>query len=243
MNTLSIITAVHAPAAPYLTEAWQSIQTQDLPPGWVLEWIIQEDGHTTEVESAVPVDPRIRYRPGTAGGGVAIARNLALARCTGSIIKVLDADDQLMPGVLARDIDAISARGAGWSTSAVLDLLPDGSTATWDFDDPPDGILQAGPVERFWREHRRPPIHPATLAARRDLVDRAGGWMALPISEDTGLLLTLAAFTSGWFHSTHGLLYRKWPGQITNSAVGSMTADERYELIGRRIDAVQAVIV
>ncbi|QEV39866.1 hypothetical protein CP978_16030 [Streptomyces nodosus] len=42
-----------------------------------------------------------------------------------------------------------------------------------------------------------------------------GGWMALPSSEDTGLLMALNAVSTGWFIEECGLLYRKWPGQST----------------------------
>jgi hypothetical protein len=42
--------------------------------------------------------------------------------------------------------------------------------------------------------------------------------MALPASEDTGLVLALDAVSRGWFTAETGLLYRKWPGQVTSQA-------------------------
>jgi hypothetical protein len=39
--------------------------------------------------------------------------------------------------------------------------------------------------------------------------------MALPASEDTGLLLALNAVSPGHFTREYGLLYRKWQGQAT----------------------------
>ena len=60
--------------------------------------------------------------------------------------------------------------------------------------------------------------HPATLFVRRDLLVALGGWMALPASEDTGLLLALNAVSRGWFSQEVGLLYRKWEGQATGQA-------------------------
>jgi hypothetical protein len=48
---------------------------------------------------------------------------------------VLDADDQLTPGALARDIEVLSKYAdIGWTTSRVVDLLPDGSTVGFDAD-------------------------------------------------------------------------------------------------------------
>ena len=54
---------------------------------------------------------------------------------------------------------------------------------------------------------------------RRDLVMALGGWMALPASGDTGLLLAANAISTGYFITEVGLLYRKWPGQMTSQAV------------------------
>ncbi|WP_238162129.1 hypothetical protein [Micromonospora endolithica] len=52
---------------------------------------------------------------------------------SGELIKVLDAGDQLTLGALAQDIAAFDAHPhIGGTTSRVLDLLPDGSTAGWD---------------------------------------------------------------------------------------------------------------
>jgi hypothetical protein len=39
--------------------------------------------------------------------------------------------------------------------------------------------------------------------------------MALPASEDTGLLLAASVVSPGYFISEPGLLYRKWAGQVT----------------------------
>ena len=39
--------------------------------------------------------------------------------------------------------------------------------------------------------------------------------MALPAGEDTGLLLAPDAVVGGYFLTEPGLLYQKWPGQVT----------------------------
>jgi len=64
----------------------------------------------------------------------------------------------------------------------------------------------------------RAQVHTAALFIRRDLLLALGGWMALPASEDTGLLLALNAVSRGWFSAEVGLLYRKWEGQATGQA-------------------------
>ncbi|MEU5158584.1 glycosyltransferase family 2 protein [Streptomyces sp. NPDC020875] len=215
---ISVITAVHAPAAHHLADTYKSLLAQRLPDGWDWEWIIQEDGETDAVAPHIPDDPRISFaqgRPGRAG----MARTLALSRGSGEYVKTLDADDMLTPGALARDLAAlVEAPALGWATSRVLDLFPDGSTVGFD-QDPPQGPIERGAVLAHWQANDcRAQVHPATLFARRDLVLALGGWMALPASEDTGLLLALSAVAQGWFTAETGLLYRKWPGQVTSHA-------------------------
>lgn len=213
---VSVITPVHAAGAGFLSDAYGSLVAQDLPSGWQWEWLVQEDGQGDVLTGKLPDDPRISLGAGR-HGGPGVARTLALSRATGDLVKVFDADDLLAPGVLARDIDALTRYPAvGWVTSRVLDLLPDGSTVGFEHD-PPDGLVERGLVLRFWREHDyRAPVHPATLCIRRDLLLALGGWMALPASEDTGLLLAASVVADGYFNAEPGLYYRKWPGQATN---------------------------
>ncbi|TVZ94108.1 glycosyl transferase family 2 [Streptomyces sp. BK340] len=215
---ITVVTAVHAPSARFLPEAYKSLCEQWLPDGWEWDWVIQEDGTTDAVRPYVPDDERVSFRQGRPGGP-GIARTIALAHAGGEYVKVLDADDQLPPGTLARDLAALEAdRTIGWTTSRVLDLLPDGSTAGFP-GDPDEGPLERGTVLRFWKDNGfLAQVHPATLFVRRDLLTALGGWMALPASEDTGLLLALNAVSRGWFSAEVGLLYRKWEGQATGQA-------------------------
>lgn len=213
-----IVTAVHAPSARFLPDAYRSICEQELPDGWEWHWVIQEDGKSEEVAPHVPDDERVTFHQGRPGGP-GVARMMAMAHADGEYVKVLDADDQLVPGVLARDLAALEADASiGWATSRVLDLLPDGSTAGFP-GDPEPGPVERGAVLEYWKANGfRAQVHPATLFIRRDLLLAVGGWMALPASEDTGLLMALNATSRGWFSSEVGLLYRKWPGQATSQA-------------------------
>ncbi|PJM93554.1 glycosyltransferase family 2 protein [Streptomyces sp. CB01373] len=217
VHIVTVITAVHAPGAEFLPAAYKSLTEQELPNGWEWQWVIQEDGETDAVAPYVPDDDRVSFGQGRAGRA-AMARTMGLSRARGEYVKVLDADDMLTPGTLARDIAALANGEIGWTTSRVLDLLPDGSTVGFD-QDPPAGPVEMGAVLDHWKANAyRAQVHPATLCMRRDLVLALGGWMALPASEDTGLLLALNAVSRGWFHAETGLLYRKWPGQVTSQA-------------------------
>ncbi|MFI0228958.1 glycosyltransferase family 2 protein [Streptomyces sp. NPDC017086] len=222
---VTVVTAVHGPSARFLPDAYASLCAQRLPAGWEWEWLVQEDGTTDEVRPYVPDDARVSFRQGRSGGP-GVARTLALARAEGGYVKVLDADDQLTPGALARDLAVLEAHPAvGWTASRVLDLLPDGSTAGFP-GDPGDGPVERGTVLAHWQRNGfRLPVHPASLCVRRELLLALGGWMALPASEDTGLLLALDAVSRGWFTARTGLLYRKWEGQVTGQAAHADPAE------------------
>ncbi|MEV4385042.1 glycosyltransferase [Micromonospora sp. NPDC049580] len=241
---VSVITPVHAPSIEYLTGAYESLAKQEMPDGWDWEWLVQEDGQTDALVDALPDDPRISLGTGRPGGP-GVARTLALSRVSGQLIKVLDADDQLTPGALARDIAAFDVHPQiGWTTSRVLDLLPDGSTAGWD-KDPAGGVIDRGSVLTFWKANDyRASVHPATLCLRRDLVFALGGWMALPASEDTGLLLAANAVAAGYFTREYGLLYRKWAGQVTSQAAHREPAEYkgRMRIIEARANALASMI-
>ncbi len=228
-----IVTAVHGPSAPFLSETYASLCAQELPAGWEWRWVIQEDGRTDDVRPHVPDDPRVVFRQGRPGqrGGPGVARTMALSHADGEYVKTLDADDLLPPGALARDLAALEADPAlGWATSRALDLLPDGSTAGFP-GDPDHGPIERGAVLDHWKANDyRAQVHPATLLVRRELLLALGGWMALPASEDTGLLLALNCVSRGWFSEEVGLLYRKWEGQVTGQAAHADPAEREARM-------------
>jgi hypothetical protein len=69
-----------------------------------------------------------------------------------------------------------------------------------------------------------------------------GGWMALPAGADTGLMMALNATSTGWFIGEVGMLYRKWPGQMTADAAHTDPVEwpARNLIIERRAQALLA---
>jgi hypothetical protein len=68
--------------------------------------------------------------------------------------------------------------------------------------------------------------------------------MALPRSEDTGLMMTVAHFWPGRTLDVATLGYRHWPGQQTAEpwiADGSYAKDAGRQLIAQRLDALSRV--
>jgi len=218
-QVISVVTAVHAPSIPYLREAYDSLASQQMPEGWTWEWLVHEDGPTKLATTVLPAnDARVSISNGRQAGP-AVARNMALSRATGSLVQVLDADDKLTDGALTRSVTALKDRTIGWTTSRVLDLLPDGSTTGWMHTDPAPGRIGRGEVLSYFASNNYLlPVHPATLCIRRTLALALGGWMALPGGEDTGLLLAASTVCNGYFIIEPGLLYRKHTEQITNTS-------------------------
>lgn len=222
MNALiSVITPVGEHADPtHLDAAFSSLTAQILPPDVEWEWLLQLDCAVggPELPDAVCGDRRVRVgRNRRAGPGV--ARTTALARAAGETVANLDADDRFAPHALA-DAHAVFAGDdtIGWTTSPVIDLLADGSTRRWDHD-PPAGRLRSGSVTAGWTDTYTLAVHPSTLVARRTLLIALGGWMALPVSEDLGLLVALDTVADGWFHARPGLIRRTHPGQMTRDPI------------------------
>ncbi|GAA2442812.1 glycosyltransferase family 2 protein [Actinomadura vinacea] len=243
MSCISIITPCYEPDVKHLNEAYESVVNQELPEGWELEWVIQEDGTTGVPETMIPQDPRVKFGAGRRGG-TGITRNLALARSQGVLIKSLDQDDILTPGVLARDIEVLAENpDVQWTTSRALDLLPDRSTVGAE-SDPLAGRIEPGFVFEYWKAHNyRLPVHPATVCIRRPLIVSLGGWMGVPGSDDTGMLVAASMLSVGYFHDEVGLLYRKWPGQESTKPRHTEPTEWnlRMDLIRERTESIQEV--
>jgi glycosyltransferase involved in cell wall biosynthesis len=247
MKTLSVVTAVYGEdSASHLPDTYRSLLAQKLPDGWVWEWIIHEDDTARAALPFTPTsDPRVHYFTGR-HGGPGVARTMALAASTGTLVKCLDADDLLVDGALARDITALVDETIGWTACRALDLLPDGSTSAYTLGDPPPGRIARGEVLGAWQatERRTLMVLPGTLCIRRQLAVALGGWMALPASEDTGLLIAANSIADGYFIEEPGLMYRKWPGQVTAQAahVDTIERETRNALIAERGQAIRSLL-
>ncbi|MFE3057191.1 glycosyltransferase family 2 protein [Nocardia sp. NPDC059239] len=243
---ISVITPCYQSREDFLAAAYKSLVSQELPAGWDWEWLVQADGENEPLPlpDVALADPRVKPARGLSGGP-AVARNLALARSVGELIAVLDADDTLTPGALARNIDALTDRPAcGWAVSRALDLLPDGSLVR------PAGeptnvspFIPRGWIFEYWSEHDYDlPVHPATLCIRREWLMAMGGWMAMPHAEDAGLLLAVQAVVPGLYIREVGLHYRKHEDQITKSLTRE-TRPERLGIIAERVHAIGKLLV
>lgn len=170
MPKVSIITAAYAPSAEFLAETIASVTLQELPPGWDLEWIVQEDGERPVLESSFSEIPYVKYAANERQLGIPGTRNLALDRATGGLLRVLDSDDVLLPGALSSLIPYFTSGQIHWAVGQADDLMTDGRRVKWE---PliPVGVVKAGAVNDYAIENGGNwPIHCAGLMARTDTV-------------------------------------------------------------------------
>lgn len=217
MPTVSIITAAHAPSAKYLTETINGVDRQELPEGWDLEWVVQEDGETPCLADRFTHLPYVRYEANEAQYGIATTRNNALSRATGHLIQVLDSDDVLLPGALTSLIPLFDDPKIHWAAGQADDLLPDGTRVPW-----PSalkyGVIPAGMVNAWAEGHGGNwPIHCAGLMLRATPVRALGGWVGLPVDEDIAMFAALCEISDGYNYGQVTWLYRQHAGQTTRS--------------------------
>lgn len=238
---ISVVTPVHSASVPYLPDAYDSLAAQKLPAGWDWQWVVQEDGETGAIAEVLPDDPRISAGAARSGGP-GVARTTALTRVDGEVVKNFDADDKLMAGALARDIEILTnGPDIGWTSSRTLDLFPDGTFKDWGHPYPDEGIIARGSILEYWESHDwMLPIYPTTLCMRRDLLLALGGWMALVTIEDTGLVIAANMVSDGYFIGEPSLFYRRHPEQVTAQGYHNDPAEKegRRRLIAARAHAL-----
>jgi glycosyltransferase involved in cell wall biosynthesis len=220
MPKVSVITATYAGAG-FLSAAGTSVQQQELPPGWTLEWIVQEDGPAPSLRDVIEVAGRHPVRYGAHGVqlGPAGTRNVALSRATGDLVQVLDHDDLLLPGATALLIRRFTENPILWAVGAADDLLDDGTRRPWN-SALPFGVIRAGVVNKWAEEHGGNwPVHCAGLMMRTELVRALGGWAASAVDEDIVMFAALSEFGEGWNEESVTWLYRQHSGQTTRSAM------------------------
>ena len=228
MRTLSVITAVHPAVAGHLHAAAASLTRQVLPENWRMEWVICVDSEDPEGQISNVDCPGVDVLIVNSGRrlGPGGCRNIAALNSTGGVLRNLDADDVLLPDAIRGDIEALSQ--FRWTTSEALDLLEDGTTVSFARTST-DQPMKIGEILRQWRAAPILDVHPATLAIETDLFWEAGGYAALPISEDVVLLSRANMIAAGIHRAAPSVLYRKWDGQIT-----AQERSETWSLIRRR---------
>jgi glycosyltransferase involved in cell wall biosynthesis len=244
MPVISILTAVDPARGRLFLTAYESVSIQDLPVGWSFQLLIQEDSAEPSLQKLLPNDPRISYSWNGQRGGIATTRNLGLVRAEGRYLRVLDDDDELIQGALFRDISILESKpDIAWTTSRAVDRNPDGS----EYEPPSSiefGMIEVGGLYQSWIEKSGiPPVHPATLCARTSVLRAFGGWMALPISDDVGLLMAMSNIFRGYFADHVSLRYFKSDFQVTASEYSNSPSSKQARIlaISQRVQSMNGL--
>ncbi|HEV7899623.1 MAG TPA: glycosyltransferase family A protein [Planosporangium sp.] len=239
MPLLSVLTAARPERGQLLAEAGDSLSRQDLPAGWELEWIVQEDAPTSTLAEVTQRFPFARHQANGESLGIAVTRNVGLTRANGSLVHVLDSDDLLLPHGLRTAIEAFDAHPhIHWVAGQADDLLPDSSRLPF----PPmmaAGLIEPGVITTLIIEQGLTPVLCAGLTIRTETARALGGWVAAPRSEDLALLVSVAELTAGYLTPEVTWLYRRHAGQITRQTAWYALQGQSTTLIRQRIAAMR----
>src|SRR5215470_1375794 len=235
MPRISVITAVHAPTADYLRETAASVAGLQLPPGFDLEWVVQEDGGNPQLAGFFTGLGLARYEANGRQYGTAITRNLALTRASGVLVQALDQDDVLLPGVLTTLVSRFTEHRIHWAIGQADDLMPDGSRRPYP-SPIPFGPMKAGSVNAWAAEQGGNwPIHAAALMMRTTSLRALGGWTAIPGDDELAAFAALSEITDGYYDEALTWLYRHHPKQLHRTAEA-----QAHSITGRRVTLQRA---
>jgi len=238
---VSIITAAYGPKADYLDETIRSVRDQQLPDGWEVEWLIQEDGNEPQLADKLADIPGVHYAANHMQAGPAVTRNFALARASGELVQVLDHDDMLLPNALSTLIPHFEDPHIGWAVAQADDLLPDGTRTNYE-SALPFGTLTPGVVNDWAIEHGGNwPIHCAALMIRTDLVRALGGWAAAPIDEDIIMFAALSELVPGYNDPAITWLYRIHEQQTHKARTSKLHSQTARRIALQRVQALSRV--
>ena len=237
---VSIVTAVYRPR--YLRETWDGVRAQE---GVSWEWVVQVDGEEPDIEAWVPqdmrADPRVRLQ--AAGHfGIAATRNLALIRTRADFVQTLDHDDILLPDALALLAQRLREDPElAFCFGDHVHLMPDGSLQPRpDARRMPEGRVEPGVITERWRTGPHGMV-PNTTMWRKDYLYAYGGWTALPVGDDYGILFAVADRHPVAYVDREVMQYRHYPEQSSQDEARRALVDVQRPFVFRRVDGMRHV--
>jgi glycosyltransferase involved in cell wall biosynthesis len=234
---VSVITALKDPDMLFLDEAYSSLLKQKV--SW--EWLIQIDGPIVNLPGIIKRDKRVIIEANGKAYGPAITRNRALTRSRASFVQNLDADDYLLPGALDAMFMQIQTNKYAFVFGRDVSIELDGSTHGYagglDY-----GVILPGVIYKRWQDIHMPPVHPAGIMWRREVLLNYGGWQALSSGEDTSIMLVTSFEHPVYFLDLDTFMYRLHHKQATSKDEYGDSKDANHNFINQRIDALSSGI-
>ena len=241
MPLLTVLTAAIGRWAGYVRDAGESLTGQELPEGWEMEWVVQEDGEDPVLAGVVGGFPFARYEANGQSLGIAATRNLALARSGGSLTQTLDCDDVILPGGPAAVIDAFETHpDIHWVATQADDLLPDGTRVAFDPVRTP-GYVEAGFVTEHILEHGYSPFLQNGVAYRTATIRALGGWVATPHGEDFAMHAAITELAPGYYTPEVIFLYRQHDEQTSRRPEWISRRSMSLDMVLQRITALRSI--
>ena len=238
MPLISVITAAYAPSADYLVDTAHSIEALDVPAGWEVEWIVQEDGEVPRLAGTLRPFAFCDYSAIGRQLGIAYTRNLALSRARGVLLQALDQDDLLLPNALTTLIPHFDERAIHWAIGQADDLMPDGSRKAYP-SPIPFGLRAAGSINDWAAQNGGNwPIHGAALMMRTASFRALGGWTGIPSDDELATFSALSQMADGYYDEKLTWLYRHHPKQTHRTEMAQALSES-----GRRIALQRALAV
>jgi glycosyltransferase involved in cell wall biosynthesis len=186
------------------------------------------------------VVPNVSYAASSRQFGIGITRNIALARATGELVRVLDGDDVMLHGAIADLIPRFEDPSIVWAVAQADDLLSDGSRRPYE-SAMPYGVIKPGQVNDWAMEHGGNwPIHCAGIMLRTQVLRAFGGWAASPADDEISMYGAISEYADGYNDPAVTWLYRVHDGQTSQTPEWkAMSTDGRLIAI-QRIHAIRA---
>lgn len=241
MPVLTVLTAAIVEWAEFVAEAGESVGAQEVPDGWEVEWVVQEDGREPRLAEIVERLPFARYEANGQRLGIATTRNVGLTRVRGDFVYALDCDDVILPGGLGVVVEAIEKfPGIHWIATQADNLLPDGTRVSFE-PISSTGYIEAGASGDFIVANDRAPFLLTGIAFRTSTLRALGGWVATPNGEDFALVGAITELTPGYHTQETVWLYRQHDRQTSRQPTFTALESLSVSLVQQRIDALRAV--
>jgi len=157
------------------------------------------------IDKALPYlkDPRVHLIPASPIGTRSSAKNLAAAAAVEDILLFADPFDLPSPGFLSSFTAPLSYDDIEYTLSSALDFDTDTDTNTATETPSPLSplpcVIDKDYFTSIWRASRTWPVLSTWTALSRTIFWRAGGFKAVPRSEDAYLLAQLSHENLGWY--------------------------------------------